>query len=307
MTDADKRLTKNERRAQAREQARELQRKRQQRERLTKGLTVGGIVLGAVAVIAIVALVIVNSIRPAGPGPENMASDGIVLGADYKAVETPALDAEESPTTTKSDADIQIVIYQDYMCPYCGMFETTNGAVLAEYLESGAATVEYHPISILDRLSLGTKYSTRAANAAACVAENAPDSFFDWNTAMYANQPAENTQGLSNADIIGISAEAGIDTDGAFADCVNGGTFNSWVEAATARFGENIPYLADDEQPAQVSTPTIVVNGQQYEGALDDGAGFQAFVTSLAGQATSDPSETAAPSDSATPSPSSEG
>ena len=117
-------LTKNERRAQAREQARKMQEERRRRERLKKGLTVGGIIIAAVAVVAIVAIVIVNSIRPEGPGPENMASNGIVIGQDFVAETTAATPAGGEPTPTEPRQDIiQIEIYQDYMCPVCGAFD----------------------------------------------------------------------------------------------------------------------------------------------------------------------------------------
>ena len=93
-------LTKNERRAQAREQARAMQEQRRRRERVRRGLTIGGIVLAAVAIVAIVAVVIVNSIRPPGPGPANMASNGIVIGQDFVAERTPATPPEGDPTPT---------------------------------------------------------------------------------------------------------------------------------------------------------------------------------------------------------------
>ena len=43
------------------------------------------------------------------------------------------------------------------------------------------------------RLSMGTGFSTRAAAAAALVADQAPEAFDAFNTAMFANQPGENT------------------------------------------------------------------------------------------------------------------
>lgn len=310
----ERRPTKNERRAAAREQARELQQRRQRRERMTKGLTIGGIIVGAVAIVAIVALVIVNAIRPAGPGPENMASDGIVIGQGNVAETSAALGPDDAPIPTEERSDVvQIVIYQDYMCPYCGQFESANGATIAQYLETGGATVEYHPISFLDNSSLGERYSTRAANAAACVAEQAPDQFFDWNQLMFAVQPAEGTGGLSNEEIIDYSEEAGVDVDGAFSECVNSGQFESWVERATSdAFNEPGPSGEDGVDIDQ--TPSVYVNGELYPGAPSDAATFQAFLTSAAGQtgesddegedpeASSDPEASTEPSETPEPS-----
>lgn len=300
-------LTKNERRAQAREQARQLREERRRKERLKKGLTIGGIVVAAVAIVAIVALVIVNSIRPAGPGPENMASNGIVIGQDFEAVRTPATPPDGEPTPTEPRDDIiQIEIYQDYMCPGCGAFEEANRATLEQLISSGAATVEVHPISILDRMSLGTKYSTRSAAAAGCVAEFAPDKFWAFNTAMFANQPAESSSGLTDEEIIGVVEGAGIDTSSGLADCIQEGRFVGWVEDATVR-AATVPLPGTDNVFAR-GTPTVIVNGQKYPGTPGDAAGFQAFVTSVAGQLGGEtstetpepsepPAETTAPAD----------
>ncbi len=292
-------LTKNERRAQAREQARAMQEQRRRRERMRRGLTIGGIVVAAVAIVAIVAVVIVNSIRPAGPGPENMASNGIVIGKDFVAERTDATPAEGEPTPTAPREDIiQIEIYQDYMCPVCGDFDDANRATLEQLLSSGAATVEVHPISILDRASLGTKYSTRSAAAAAGVAEYAPDSFWAFNSAMYDNQPSEQSAGLTNDEIVGIAEGAGIDTSTGLADCIREGRFMSWVEDATVRAGTQ-PLPGTDGVVAD-RTPTVIVNGEKYPGAPADAAGFQAFVTATAGQLTGE-SETPAPSEAPAP------
>ncbi|WP_072312815.1 DsbA family protein [Agrococcus sp. Marseille-P2731] len=297
-------LTKNERRAQARDQARKMQEERRRKERVKKGLTIGGIIVAAVAIVAIVAIVIVNSIRPAGPGPENMASNGIVIGQDFVAERTAATPAEGEPTPTEPREDIiQIEIYQDYMCPICGDFDEANAATLEQLLSTGAATVEIHPISILDRASLGTKFSTRSGAAAACVAEFAPDSFWDFNAAMFDNQPAEASSGLSNDEIIAVTEAAGIDTTTGIAECINDGRFMSWVTEATTRAGTQ-PLPGTDGVVAD-RTPTVLVNGQQYPGAAADAAGFSAFVTAAAGQQSGEtgeePAETEAPAETTEP------
>ncbi|MCU1436948.1 MAG: hypothetical protein JWP66_35, partial [Naasia sp.] len=70
------RPSKNDRREAAREKARQLREEQKKRERRNRVLLGGGIGIGVLAIIAIVVFVIFTSIRPAGPGPANMASDG---------------------------------------------------------------------------------------------------------------------------------------------------------------------------------------------------------------------------------------
>jgi hypothetical protein len=50
-----------------------------------------------VGVIALVTVLIISSLRPPGPGPANMQSDGIKIGEGLVAERTPALLPDELP------------------------------------------------------------------------------------------------------------------------------------------------------------------------------------------------------------------
>ena len=157
-------------------------------------------------------------------------------------------------------------------------FEAANGEYISSLLENGNTTVEIHPIAILDRLSQGTKYSTRAANAAACVADSSPNDFLAFHNLLFANQPVENTTGLSDDELVALTVEAGADD---VASCIQDQQFKSWVAAATTR-ALNGP-IPDSNVDRVQGTPTIIVNGVKYDGAVDDLASFQAFVVQVAG------------------------
>lgn len=145
---------------------------------------------------------------------------------------------------------VRVDIYFDFMCPYCGQFESTNGADLNDLREQGGIVVFYHPISILDHASQGTAYSTRAANAAGVVADQAPGAFVDFSEALLASRPEEGTAGLDDDTIAGIAIAAGVPSAVA-AEFVNG-EFTPWVLAATDQAS----------QDGIGSTPTVLVNGQ---------------------------------------------
>lgn len=268
------RLTKDQRREAAREAARIARAKQKRRETVNSILLRGGVTLGIVAVLAIVGLVIFNSIRPPGPGPLNMASDGVVLtGAEMRAVPTTATpaDAEPTPTDTSAlDVDLNIEMYVDYQCPHCLDFENTNASLLEELVRSGQASLEIHPVSILS-----PPFSARAANALACVAENEPASVWDANTALFALQPGAGESSPGNGDIVAAFEGAGVPTE-SVADCVNGGTFTDWVRTATDRATSN-PLLINPASGG-FGTPTVLINGARYDGSLEDPAQFAAFV-----------------------------
>ena len=290
----DSPATKKERREAARQKARITREAEAKRRRRNKWLVQGGLVVGVLAVLAIVALVITQSIRPAGPGPANMASDGLVLegsNGQVTAVPSGALAADASPTPAPSaSGDVpSIVVYLDYMCPFCGQFDTTNAQQLDEAVSSGAATLAIHPIGFLDNASQGSRYSTRAANAFACVANHEPDKALDVNTALFAQQPEENTRGLTNDELVTLVEGAGV-TDDQVASCITGGDFEDWVASATERaLNDPIPNSSLDKL---ASTPLVLVNGQQYQGSLTEANVFAQFVGEVKNGASTDDTST---------------
>lgn len=262
------RPTKNERRQQAREQtktAREQQQKKEKRNRL---FLQGGIVAGIIAVAVVVTLVIVQSAKPEGPGPLNMASGGALFEEGLQVAATPARAASEEPVPTKVNRDklpLDIVIYADYMCPYCGMFEQANQTLLNDLVESGQATVELHILTMLNEQSLGTNYSTRAANAFGCVVNYSPEHAWDFNSALLSAevQPAESTTGLSDEQLLAQMKKVGVDVNGPITNCVEKQTFAKFMNAASDRaFTGPIPNIAEgSELPNVRSTPTVILNG----------------------------------------------
>ncbi|MDJ0324271.1 thioredoxin domain-containing protein [Cryobacterium sp. PH31-AA6] len=280
------RPSKNQRRDAARIKATRLRVQQKKKDRRNRVFLQGGIAVASIAVVAIIALIIMNSIRPAGPGPANMASDGILIGEGMTAVTTSALQPNRKPVPSKPDstgtvADIRI--YVDYLCPFCGQFEKANSSQIVTWVKSGAATVEIHPISILTSKSAGTQYSLRAANAAACVANYAPDDFYAFNTALFADQPKEGTAGLDDSEIKSLVKTAGVGTASAKINtCIDDATFKAWVVGATDRALSGP--LPNSSVKAITGTPTVLVNGKQYVGALDDPKEFAAFVLQSAGE-----------------------
>lgn len=266
------RPTKTERRQQAREQAKVAREAHQKKEKRNRLALQGGIVAGIIAVAVIVTLVIVQNAKPEGPGPKNMASGGAVFEQGFKVATTPALKANEDPVATKVDFEklpLDIAIYADYMCPYCGNFEQANQQLLNDLVEKGDANVEVHVITALNAQSMGANYSTRAGNAFGCVVNYSPEHAWKFHSALLSKevQPTEGTTGLSNDELIAQAKKAGADTDANIADCIESEEFSSFMDASSARaLAGPIPNLADGTNlPNIQGTPTVLVNGVQYQ------------------------------------------
>ncbi|MBK0417708.1 thioredoxin domain-containing protein [Leucobacter sp. CSA1] len=283
------RPTKNERRNQAREQARIAREKEKRREKRNRLFIQGGVVLGVIAILAVVGVVLMQTMKPAGPGPRNMASGGVVFGQDLQVVEGPALESGEdrqAPEVNRDELPLDVTVYVDYMCPACGSFEQNFGSMLEQYVGSGDITLQVYPINFLDGASLGTKYSTRAANLFGCVVEQQPDAAFELHTRLLSAdvQPAEQTAGLTDDELLEQAEQAGAEPTGELRQCVADKPFADFVASNTKAATETgIVGLADGAQlldsngqlqaeggPQRlVSTPLVIVNGEQWNPQRD--------------------------------------
>ncbi|NLB46924.1 MAG: thioredoxin domain-containing protein [Microbacteriaceae bacterium] len=284
-------LTKNERRQQARENARLAQEAEKKREKRNRLMLQGGIVLVVLAVIGIVALVLTQTMKPAGPGPVNMVSGGVTFTTDLEVVETPALGEGEERVSRDIDFDalpVDVAIYVDYSCPGCGTFEQTYGEMLERYTGNGDINLTVYPVNFLDANS-GTKYSTRAANLVSCVVEQQPEfAFALHNELLSANvQPGQNQPNWhTDEQLIEIAETVGVDPNTELKQCMKDQRFAGFIsgnwkaasetgllglaDGAVLYANPSTGELQNPDGPQRlVSTPTVIINGQQWNSATD--------------------------------------
>lgn len=195
------------------------------------------ITIGVVVVLAAVGGTVVwmNSIAT-GPGTTPQAANintdtgAIAIGEGSKSMDT----------------------YVDFMCPVCGQFESVYGQSIQGLVDDGTITLNVHPISILDRQSQGTQFSTRAASAMYCVAANDPSAALPFLQAMFAGQPSEGSTGLTDDEISAVAEQAGAANS---ASCIADGTYRKYVASMTPKTP-----VAPGSQG--IGTPTIAINGE---------------------------------------------
>jgi protein-disulfide isomerase len=267
------RLSKAERTAAAREKAREIREAQLKKEKRNKLLIGWGIVVAVVAILAIVAIVVTSGIKnnapvaDEGPTPANANIHGGVTllansdvaksdPATVKMADLPSAPATKPAAVTAPGAEaeagkpVKVVAYVDFICPVCKNFEAQYNTALTKLRNEGKITVEYRPLGFLDSRST-TNYSSRAANAAACVANESPEKYSDFFNTLYDKQPAEGSAGLSDTDLKKIATDVGAKN------------IDSCVDNKTYR-----PYVKHTTQEAQVigvtGTPTVFVEGKQW-------------------------------------------
>lgn len=256
MTPNTPKPTRSEQREAARAKAKALREQHKKGEKRKRIFIQLGIVASVLIGVGAVAFTIMSAGTQSTATPTNATfNDGVKVGSNLELF-TPT----SSPTGSVTDPT-EIIVYVDYQCPICAIFEIPNSDQIKEWVSTGAATLELHPISFLDGRGSPNQFSSRAANAAMCVADYSPNNFFDYNTRLFQAQPTEGQPGPENPELIAFAQEVGASNLEKVSDCINNKDFGNWIKDATERaLTQPIPGTE-----IQVSgTPTILVNGQQY-------------------------------------------
>ena len=229
----------------ASERAAAIRREQERKERRRRSLVV---TLVGVAVLAIV-LVVGIAVRSA------QDTTGADAGTPAGAVQTYAL------PVGRTSAPVTVDVYEDFMCPICGEFEKASNSWLQEYAAQGKVAIRYHAISILDRASNGTDYSTRSASALGAVLDaSGPEVAKKFHDLLYADQPEENSDGLSDDRLVDLAVQAGATRD-QVRPAVEKRSYEQWVKNSTD---------ATDKLDGFQGTPFVRVDGKALQGASID-------------------------------------
>ena len=222
--------------AAARAKAAELRAAQARKERQRRWMTIGG----GIAVMVLV----VGGIIGYTVWEQNQQEKDLEAAAGQSSEYGVAIGPEDAPHT--------VVIYEDFLCPYCGDLEDRTRDELASLAADGKVRVEYRPFELLSQIS---DYSLRSTNAFAVVLEEAgPEAAKEFHDLLFENQPPESDpDSVTDDDLVEMAVEAGAE-EAAVRAGIEGLAQKSWVDEATA-----------EAQEAGVSgTPTILVDGEVF-------------------------------------------
>jgi protein-disulfide isomerase len=250
----------------------ESKKKKDKQRKIAAWSTVGVVVVAiATAIIFAVTSTAQSKLSVSETSPAALSSNGVILTSKTDVVKGTGYDLEsgkgvESKTLLKDSKVPHIELYIDYDCPHCKEFEDTNAKFIDSLLEEKKATVEYKPIVVI-----GSNLSISGGNAAACVAEYAPNRFNDINTALFEQHGKQNVSVTRTVKSLGIEGDSGKQVN----DCVSSKVFSKWLEKAT---GQALERKDDQGQQMVTGTPTVIIDGVKYPYAPDQ---FQAFMTNM--------------------------
>ncbi len=115
---------------------------KQRRERRRQMLTAIGVVVAIALIVG--AGFLINSMRD---------------DTKETAAKIPPPGSQYGLTIGSADAPHQVVVYEDFLCPFCGEFEKASHEQLAQLADDGKVQVEYRPFVLLNEVG---PYSARA-------------------------------------------------------------------------------------------------------------------------------------------------
>ncbi len=188
--------------------------------------------VAAVAVVAAIAIV------------PRLGSTGVsAQGTEF------ALDVQ--PRKGPADAPVDVVVFEDYLCPHCGTFsENVAPRIERAYVDDGSAA--YYSKNFV---VIGPE-SERIAQVAECVFEQGNDAFWTFEEVAFRSQT-----GLNEARAIALAEEYVSDLDAEeLRSCI---AADRGLEAVRAD-------MADAQALGVQGTPTVFVNGEQVRAGYDD-------------------------------------
>jgi protein-disulfide isomerase len=216
------------------------------------------LIIGVSAVVVIAAIIIIGIVM----NQKETAVQNAGYGASTKSVATESngVVSVSNPSVTGTTPKV-IDLYEDALCPVCSEFEAQFGQQINQAVDEGKLTVNVHMLTFLDPRSFSKNYSTRAAAALLCVAQQDGSQtgvYMGFHSALFASgtQPTEGgTSDLSDQQVADLATSKGA-SDSA-AQCITSGQN---MAAATAADQSSTATLSA-ATGGQVATPTVVQNG----------------------------------------------
>ncbi|MFT3889488.1 MAG: thioredoxin domain-containing protein [Arachnia sp.] len=230
----------------------------EERNKKTKRIVGAGLGLLVVTAVVVLAIVIVQAIT--APTSKPVATDQLTP-AHATANAGILLDGKE-PSADKP----HLIVYQDYQCPWCAMYETAFGTSVEQLVKDGRITAEFRTVHFLDG-DVQDGPSRRAAVAAAAADE--VGFFWQYQQTIFANHKESATAYPARQLRDDFAKEAGITGDALtkFQDLFDTRSYNDFTAKAQAKFDEE----------GLTGTPAYLVSGQQIH--LIDGQGQPVIAT----------------------------
>ncbi|MFB6190032.1 MAG: DsbA family protein [Candidatus Nanohaloarchaea archaeon] len=184
-----------------------------------------------------------------------IAAVGPQLVSSFNNSPQQSFDLSGEPVMGAPDANVTVVAFEDYQCPYCAQFETAVFPRLKkDYIDTGKVKFYFINLAFLG------EDSTEAAVASECVYKQDKEQFWKFHASVFENRGREHSGWVTTERMMEIARQS---TSG-----LDYGQLKSCIKQE-----KTISEVRDDRQAAQShgvsATPTIFVNGKQVSNPLN--------------------------------------
>lgn len=205
-----------------------------QKEQQRRRLTVTGIVIGAVVLLALVTLLIVN-VPADAPLPDYIATR-------YEGLQQ-TITQEGYPQLGSPNAPVRVAVYSSFDCSACREFHDGYQQQMVDRVRAGGMSLIFVPLYGTGSVTNGEG----AARASMCALQQNnfwafQDALFNWQ-GLYVNQAFTNNRIQTGANQLGVSVNAG---------CINSDQTSRVLTTARTAANNLLNFAG---------TPTITING----------------------------------------------
>ncbi len=180
------------------------------------------------------------------------------LTHDVYADRAEKMDLQGRPVRGNPDAKVTIVNYDDYECPFCSRLHATlTQEILPQYGDKIKIVYKDYPLPM-------HPWARHAANDANCLAKESPAGFWEFADYVHSNQRQINGDrdvNKSMAELDRITLDLGKK---------NGANVDSLQACIKKQPDASLKASMDEAETMGVqATPTMFINGQKLEGAVD--------------------------------------
>lgn len=217
-------------------------------------LIIGGVAIALIAIVVVVGI-LMNRANTA------VQAEGYGASTNSTATVNDNVISFSSSTPPAGTTPVTIDLYADALCPICGQFERQYGQQIAQAVDQGKLTVNLHMLNFLDQGSFSKDYSSRAAGALLCVAQNqgsTPGLVLNYYTALFAEgtQPEEQgTADLTNAQLADLAK--GLGANDTTTNCISSGASVATAQANAATSSATLKGIIGG-----VATPSVIHDGK---------------------------------------------
>ncbi|MBY0376540.1 DsbA family protein [Patescibacteria group bacterium] len=174
--------------------------------------------------IIVAGIIIAGAILLKGSGPSTAQLPN--TGTTPPAVAVAKIDSNDR-VLGNPNAKVDLIVYEDYQCPFCGRFtKDTESVIRSSYVADGRVRFAYR-----DYAFLGAE-STAAAMAARCA--NDQGKFWEYHDYLFTHQNGENQGNFNATNLLSYATSVGLDKD-TFTQCLTSNKYSQAVADSTAQ------------------------------------------------------------------------